>query len=113
MSTQLDASSAPTVFPTAQLITAMLKGRDHVSDLVFSPGHAPQIEVSGQLTELKFRGLEKLLPQHTHRIALDLIGMNEHPSKELDEKGSADLSYSIPQLARFRVNIFRQRGTIA
>ncbi len=98
---------------TAQLIAAMLKGHDHVSDLVFSPGHAPQIESSGQLVELKFRGLEKLLPQHTQRIALDLIGKNDYTSKELAEKGSADLSYSIPQLCRFRVNIFKQRGTIA
>jgi twitching motility protein PilT len=98
---------------TPQLITAMLKGHDHVSDLLFSPGHAPQIESSGQLLELKFRGLEKLLPAHTQRIAQDLIGKAEYPAKELAEKGSADLSYSIPQLARFRVNIFRQRGTIA
>ena len=99
--------------PTAQLITAMVKARDHVSDLVFSPGHAPQVESSGQLVELKYRGLERLLPHHTEQIAKDLLGSNEHPAKELAEKGSADLSYSVPHLARFRVNIFRQRGTVA
>src|ERR1700722_10572002 len=98
---------------TPQLIAAMLKGRDHVSDLVFSPGHAPQIEASGQLVELKFRGLEKLLPAHTQRIAQDLLGKSEYSIKELADKGSADVSYAVPQLARFRVNIFRQRGTIA
>jgi len=43
---------------TAQLIGAMLKSGNHVSDLIFSPGRAPQIEVSGQLVELKFKGLE-------------------------------------------------------
>ncbi len=101
------------VTTTPQLIAAMLKGRDHVSDLVFSPGHAPQIEASGQLVELKFRGLEKLLPAHTQRIAQDLLGKSEYSIKELADKGSADVSYAVPQLARFRVNIFRQRGTIA
>ena len=50
---------------TAQLITAMLKSHGHVSDLIFSPGRAPQIEVSGQLVELKFKGLERLTPQAT------------------------------------------------
>src|SRR6266851_4144206 len=41
---------------TAQLVTAMLKASPHVSDLIFSPGRAPQIEVSGQLMELKYKG---------------------------------------------------------
>ena len=54
----LSAPFAP-AFSTPQLIAAMLKGREHVSDLVFSPGHAPQIELSGELVELKFRGLER------------------------------------------------------
>jgi hypothetical protein len=45
---------------TAQLVTAMLKSSPHVSDLIFSPGRAPQVEVSGQLVELKYKGLESL-----------------------------------------------------
>jgi twitching motility protein PilT len=52
-------------FDTAQLIAAMLKAREHVSDLIFSPGRAPQIEISGQLVELKFKGIERLTPQDT------------------------------------------------
>ena len=110
---QQAAPQSEAAITTPQLIAAMLKGRDHVSDLVFSPGHAPQIEASGQLVELKFRGLEKLLPAHTQRIAQDLLGKSEYSIKELADKGAADVSYGIPQLARFRVNIFRQRGTIA
>jgi twitching motility protein PilT len=98
---------------TAQLITAMLKSGTHVSDLIFSPGRAPQIEVSGQLVELKFKGLEKLLPDDTRLIAMDIIGRNEHPAKQLERDGSADLSYGLPGVGRFRVNIFRQRGTHA
>src|SRR5262249_31141270 len=86
----------------------------HVSDLIFSPGRAPQIEVSGNLVELKFKGLEKLLPDDTRLIAHDIIGKhNEHASKQLERDGSADLSYGLPGVGRFRVNIFRQRGTHA
>jgi twitching motility protein PilT len=112
--TAASAEASPAAaFSTPQLIAAMIKGRGHVSDLIFSPGHAPQVEVSGNLVELKFRGLERLLPRHTEQIARDLIGDNEHPARKLEQDGSADLSYSVPAVARFRVNIFRQRGTHA
>lgn len=107
------ATPAPASVPTAQLIAVMLNGRDHVSDLIFSPGHAPQIEMNGQLVELRFKGLERLTPAHTAQIAKDLIGSSEHPAFLLDRDGAADLSYSVPKSARFRVNIFRQRGTHA
>jgi twitching motility protein PilT len=64
---------------TAQLVIAMLKANTHVSDLIFSPGRAPQIEVNGQLVELKYKGLECLTPQDTSYIAHDIIGKNEAP----------------------------------
>src|SRR3989441_2382517 len=98
---------------TAQLVAAMLKSSSHVSDLIFSPGRAPQIEVSGQLTELKFKGLECLSSQDTRSIANDIMGKNETPIRKLEEDGSADLSYGIPGVGRFRVNIFKQRGSCA
>jgi twitching motility protein PilT len=98
---------------TAQLIAAMLKARSHVSDLIFSPGRAPQIEVSGELVELKYKGLESLSPQDTETIARDLMGKNEHPIRKLEQEGATDLSYGIAGLSRFRVNIFRQRGSCA
>jgi len=113
VTTETQEQLAPAAIPTAQLIGAMLKGRDRVSDLIFSPGHAPQIEVSGQLVEMRFKGLERLTPAHTAQIARDLIGSNEQPALKLQKEGSADLSYSLPQAARFRVNIFLQRGTHA
>src|SRR2546421_1169448 len=110
------ASSAPAPqrkIHTAQLITAMLKSSPHVSDLIFSPGRAPQIEVSGQLVELKYKGLECLSAADTKSIAYDIMGENEHPLRKLDQDGSADLSYGLPGVGRFRVNIFRQRGSCA
>jgi len=101
------------VIQTAQLIAAMLKSNAHVSDLIFSPGRAPQIEVSGQLVELKYKGLERLTAADTKSIAYDIMGDNEHPLQKLDQDGSADLSYGLPGVGRFRVNIFRQRGSCA
>ncbi len=98
---------------TAQLITAMVKAHGQVSDLIFSPGRAPQIEVNGQLVELKYKGLECLSSQDTLTIANDIMGKNETPLRKLEQDGSADLSYGVAGVARFRVNIFRQRGSCA
>ncbi len=93
MNTQTEVPAVPPqpAISTPQLVASMLKGHDHVSDLVFSPGHAPQVEASGQLIELKFQGLERLLP-HTARLR-DLMGANEHLKEEdSEQKGSTDLS---------------------
>jgi twitching motility protein PilT len=98
---------------TAQLVGAMLKSSPHVSDLIFSPGRAPQIEVSGQLMELKYKGLECLSSQDTLSIANDIMGKNESSSRKLEQDGSADLSYGVSGVGRFRVNIFKQRGSCA
>src|ERR1700730_17576923 len=101
------------VIQTAQLVAALLKSTEQVSDLIFSPGRAPQIEVNGQLVELKYKGLERLSAADTKSIAYDLMGDNEHPLRKLDQDGSADLSYGLTGVGRFRVNIFRQRGSCA
>jgi len=113
MGTTPQAPAAQRTIHTAQLITAMLKSGSHVSDLIFSPGRAPQIEVSGELVELKFKGLESLSADDTKLIAYDIIGKNDHPLRKLEQDGSADLSYGLPGVGRFRVNVFRQRGTYA
>jgi twitching motility protein PilT len=113
MATTPQAPSAQRTIHTAQLITAMLKSHSHVSDLVFSPGRAPQVEVSGQLVELKFKGLECLSSEDTRLIANDIMGKNEHPARKLETEGSADLSYGLNGVGRFRVNVFRQRGSCA
>ncbi len=113
MDTSTQTSTSQRVIHTAQLITAMLKSNAQVSDLIFSPGRAPQIEVSGQLVELKYKGLECLSAADTKSIAYDIMGENEHPLRKLDQDGAADLSYGLPGVGRFRVNIFRQRGSCA
>jgi twitching motility protein PilT len=99
--------------PTQAMILAMLNSGKGVSDLILSPGRPPQVELHGQLTPVAIAELPMLLPADTTRIAGDLIGSNKQAMQSLKEQGSCDLSYSIPQHTRFRVNIFRQRGTYA
>jgi len=113
MGNPIQAVAVQRKFDTSQLITAMLKAHPRVSDLIFSPGRTPQVEVTGQLVELKFKGLEMLTAQDTENIARDLMGSNEHPQRKLEQEGSADLSYGVTGVGRFRVNIFRQRGSCA
>jgi twitching motility protein PilT len=57
--------------------------------------------------------LEKLLPAHTAGIAKVIIGNQQAAAESLEKNGSADLSFSVPGEARFRVNIFKQRGSHA
>ena len=91
----------------------MLESGKGISDLVFSPGRAPQVEKQGHLTAVTVPELPLLRPQDTSRIAADLIRGNEAALRALKEHGACDLSYSLPERARFRVNVFRQRGTFA
>jgi len=58
-------------------------------------------------------GLEKLLPGHTAAIAKLIIGTHQSAIESLEKSGSADLSFSFPGESRFRVNIFKQRGSHA
>jgi len=104
---------APAIIPTAGLISAMVRSGKNVSDLIFSPGRPPQMEVDGELVAVKIQGLQALTPDHTAQIASDLIGGYTVAKQKLREEGSCDLSYSLPQVARFRVNIFNQRGSQA
>ncbi len=95
------------------ILEAMLKVSDRVSDLNFSVGRPPQVEVDGQLTPVNFPGLPRLTPFHTETIALHMLRGDRELTETLVRNGSVDLSYSIPQKTRFRVNIFSQRGTYA
>jgi twitching motility protein PilT len=91
----------------------MLRASDKVSDLIFSPGRPPQVELSGKLVPVRINGLEKLTPAHTAGIAKLIIGNQSAAAESLEKNGSADLSFSAPGEARFRVNIFKQRGSHA
>jgi len=95
------------------VLREMLRASDKVSDLIFSPGRPPQVELSGKLVPVRINGLEKLTPAHTAGIAKLIIGNQSAAAESLEKNGSADLSFSAPGEARFRVNIFKQRGSHA
>ncbi|MEY2414055.1 MAG: twitching motility protein PilT [Acidobacteriaceae bacterium] len=106
-------ATAPAAAPTStpELLTAMLKTSTKISDLFFSPGKPPLVEISGKLSPA---GTTRVLSgEDIRRIASDLIGDNKHALDNLKELGSCDVSYSLPGSNRFRVNIFMQRGTCA
>lgn len=101
------------MLPTPVILGAMLRSAKNVSDLIFSPGRFPQVEQNGQLVPVKIAGLSSLTPEDTARIASHLIGGNKSAMEKLRSEGSCDISYSLPRVSRFRVNIFTQRGTCA
>jgi twitching motility protein PilT len=98
---------------TAALVAGMVSSLKGVSDLIFSPGRPPQVEHNGRLVAVKFEGLPVLTAEHTARIAAELMGQNKQASHILKEQGACDFSYGLPQHARFRVNVFQQRGSYA
>src|SRR5580765_859535 len=108
-----DAVSTPAPLNLAKVLQQMLAVSDKVSDLIFSPGRPPQIELVGKLQPVAIAGIEKLTPAQTFGIAKIMIGDNASATESLDKFGSADISFSVPGLCRFRVNIFKQRGTHA
>ena len=97
--------------PTSVLLAGMLRASEKVSDLIFSPGRPPQVEIHGQLTPVEISGSSTLSADDTRRIAADLIGTNKQAINTLREQGSCDVSYGLPGMARFRVNVFIQRGS--
>src|ERR1700685_4508489 len=105
------AAPAAAPFSTPALLAAMLKVSVKVSDLFFSPGKPPLVEINGKLTGAG--SARPLTSEDTRRIAADLIGDNLHATENLKQLGSCDVSYSLPGSNRFRVNIFMQRGTCA
>jgi twitching motility protein PilT len=113
ISVSLDDYSGSGKVATPALLGAMLRAADKISDLIFSPGRPPQVQVYGQLIPVQVSGLTALTPDDTRHIAADLIGDNKQAVATLREHGSCDISYGLAGIARFRVNIFIQRGSCA
>lgn len=79
------------------------------SDIHFRPGMPPIYRIGGKMMPAKY---EKLMPSHTNAITRILLGPTQADMdpKEIQEY---DTSYSLPGISRFRVNIYRQRGSLA
>ena len=78
------------------------------SDVHITVGISPKMRVNGKLMVMPF---PVLLPADTKRICDSM--MNDKQKEHFEEKGEWDFSYSIPQMGRYRVNAFRQRGSVA
>ena len=92
-------------------ITAMLNKHPRVSDLNLTVGKPLQVESDGVLVPVDVEPpVQKLSPFQTEVFALNLINGNQRLLQDLVTKGSCDLSYSLEDKVRFRVNIFSQKG---
>jgi twitching motility protein PilT len=93
------------------ILSTMLDFNKDVSDLLFTVDKPLQVEAAGQLTPVPINPpLDRLTPFHTEMIALNLISGSQRLTDDLLRTGSCDASYSLGDRARFRVNIFAQRG---
>src|SRR5436305_15324644 len=89
-SIRLQAGTGSGIHDTEALLAAMLRASEGVSDLIFSPGRAPQVTINGQLVAVTVPGLELMTPDHTRRVASDLIGNNKKAIHTLREQGACD-----------------------
>ncbi|OEU52960.1 MAG: twitching motility protein [Desulfobacterales bacterium C00003060] len=93
------------------ILTRMLDSYKRVSDLNISAGKPFQVESDGFLCQVDLTPpFNELTPFQTEIVALNLINRDRRLTEILLDEGSCDLSYQLPGKARFRVNIFSQRG---
>jgi len=89
------------------LLTLMIERG--ASDLHITTGTHPQIRLNGKLTPIA--QFESLSPTDTQRLAYSVL--NEGQKQKFEEENELDLSFGIHGLARFRCNVYRQRGAVA
>ena len=97
----------------APIIEQMLLVSENVSDLNFSCGQKPQVEINGVLYPASPIGLGRLSAYQTEMIAMSLVRDNPDAAAQLVKFRTADLSYALPGKCRFRVNIFQQRNSFS
>ena len=90
-----------------QIISTAIK--NGASDIHLTPGTPPVIRCSGELLRI---GDEKLMPDDTLALAKEIFAINDY-SEKFEKKGEIDFSFAMAKMGRFRVNIFKQRGSIA
>src|SRR5207253_7541854 len=96
------------------LLGVMLESHDNVSDLNITCDRPLQVEAAGELVPVPVDpAIENLTPFQTEIFALNLVNNDRRLTEHLLRQGSCDSSYSLPGKARFRVNIFSQRGNFS
>lgn len=93
------------------ILTNMLESHGNISDLNITVGKPFQVETSGELIPVEVNPpIAKITPFQAEIIALNLINSDRRLTEIVLKSGSCDCSYFIQGKARFRVNIFSQRG---
>jgi twitching motility protein PilT len=93
------------------ILSTMLDSQPEVSDLLFTVNKPLQVEALGELLPVQLEmPIEKLTPFQTEMVALNLVGDNQWHLIDLLRRGSCDTAYTLADKARFRINIFSQRG---
>jgi twitching motility protein PilT len=93
------------------LLTAMVQSGPGVSDLLFAVGKPPIVEEHGSLEEFPIDTPGGVLaPLDIEEIGLHLMRGESRLLEDLKKFGSCDCSYALADVARFRVNIFKQNG---
>lgn len=96
------------------ILSTMLDFHKDVSDLIFTVDKPLQVEAAGQLTAVPINpAIDRLTPFHTEMIAMNLLAGSQRLTEDLLRTGSCDAAYSLGDRARFRVNIFSQRGAFS
>ena len=80
------------------------------SDLHIKAGSPPMVRISGELTPMPMA--DPLTPDETAHALREML-RDPVRIQEMESEGEADFAYAVPGLARFRVNAFRQRGSIS
>ncbi len=91
------------------LITSMLATEDRVSDLLFIAGKPPLVETEGRLRSFAIDTPGSLVTsQFIENLSAHIIGTDERLNNDYNVSGSCDCSYAIEDVARFRVNIYKE-----
>ena len=101
ISVALEGFSGTGRVATPALLGAMLRAAEKISDLIFSPGRPPQVQVYGQMIPVQVPGLTVLTADDTRHIAADLIGDNKQAITTLREHGACDISFGLAWTGAF------------
>jgi twitching motility protein PilT len=96
------------------LLKAMIHSAEGISDLLFVASRPPQMEIHGKIKPLGGdTPAPALTSERIEGLARAIIKGNPRLLEDLAKSGSCDCSYSLPELCRFRVNIYKQNGNFA
>ena len=87
----------------------LMVAKEHeASDVHISVGVPPKMRVNGALMDMNY---PRLFPEDTSAIIMPVL--SEVQAEMLNKTGEIDFSYSIPKAGRYRVNAYKQRGTVS